>query len=288
VSDLAGPDAARQFTALVLAGSRPGRADGLAEACGLAHKCLIPTGGIPMLARVVSALVASSDVARIFLSLEDVDLPGTLPALQPDLESGRVIAMASDATPSLSVLRLLESGRASLPLLITTADHALLCAGMVEHFLRAAKATGADVAAALTPASVLLAAYPQSKRTFIRFRDGGHSGANLFAILTPNGRRGVEFWRKVEQERKRPWRLVRAFGLWPLALYLSGTLSLDQAMERASAVIGARLAAVRLPIPEAAIDVDKLADLELVEAILASRAMPDGAPEQRPEPSRSL
>jgi GTP:adenosylcobinamide-phosphate guanylyltransferase len=288
VSDLARHGVDRPFTALVLAGSRPGKADGLAEAFGFAHKCLIPAGGVPMLARVVGALAASSDVARIFLSLEDVDLPRTLPALRPDLESGRVIAMPSDATPSLSVLRLLESGRASLPLLITTADHALLSARIVDHFLRAARATGAEVAVALTPASVLLAAYPQSQRTFIRFRDGRHSGANLFAILTPNGRRGLEFWGKVEQERKRPWRLVRAFGLWPLVLYLSGRLSLDQAMERASAVIGARLAAVRLPIPEAAIDVDKLADLELVEAILASRAMPGGASEQRPELPRSV
>jgi CMP-N-acetylneuraminic acid synthetase len=284
VSDLARPDATRPFTALVLAGSRPGKPDSLAEACGLAHKCLIPAGGVPMLARVVGALTASSDVDRIFLSVEEADLLRALPALQPDLESGRVIALPSDATPSLSVLRLLDSGRASLPLLITTADHPLLSPGIVERFLCAANTTGADAAAALTPASVLLAAYPQSQRTFMRFRDGRHSGANLFAIFTPDGRRAVEFWRKVEQERKRPWRLVGAFGLWPLALYLSGRLSLEQAMAKASAVMGARVAAVKLPIAEAAIDVDKPADLELVEAILASRATPGGAPEPRPEP----
>ena len=39
-------------------------------------------------------------------------------------------------------------------------------------------------------------------------------------------------------------------------------------MARASAVIGAQVAAVRLPFAEAAIDVDKPADLALVEAIL--------------------
>ena len=42
-------------------------------------------------------------------------------------------------------------------------------------------------------------------------------------------------------------------------------------MARASNVIGARLAAVVLPQPEAAIDVDKPADLDLVETILARR-----------------
>ena len=88
----------------------------------------------------------------------------------------------------------------------------------------------------------------------------------------------------MEQERKRPWRLVGAFGVWPLALYLCGRLSLDDAMERASAVMGARAAAVRLPVAEAAIDVDKPANLELVEAILAHRAMPGDAP----SPGRSF
>jgi GTP:adenosylcobinamide-phosphate guanylyltransferase len=284
VSDLARPAAGRPFTALVLAGSRPGKPDRLAEACGIAYKCLIPTGGVTMLVRVVRALTASHDIERIFLSLEDPNLPGTLPALQPDLESGRVIALPSDATPSLSVLRFLDGGHGSLPLLVTTADHPLLSSGIVKRFCDAARASGADVAGAMTPAPVLLASYPEAQRTFIRFRDDRYSGANLFAVLMPEGRRAVEFWRKVEQERKRPWRLVGAFGLWPLTLYLCGRLSLDDAMERASAVMGARVAAVRLPIAEAAIDVDKPADLELVEAILARRAAPSDAPEPRVEP----
>jgi GTP:adenosylcobinamide-phosphate guanylyltransferase len=274
----------RPFAALVLAGSRPGRLDRLAQACGIGHKCLIPVGGVPMLVRVVSTLAASPDVETIFLSLEDPDLPGTLPALQPYLESRRVIVVRSDATPSLSVLRFLDGGQAGLPLLITTADHPLLSRDIIWRFCDAARASGADVAGALTPASVLLASYPRAQRTFIRFRDGGYSGANLFAILTPEGRRAVEFWRRVEQERKRPWRLIGAFGFWPLVLYLCGRLSLDDAMERASAVMGARAAAVRLPVAEAAIDVDKPADLELVETILASRTGPGGAPELRAEP----
>jgi GTP:adenosylcobinamide-phosphate guanylyltransferase len=284
VSASAQPEAGRPFAALVLAGSRPGRPDRLTQACGIAHKCLIPAGGVPMLVRVVSTLAASPDVERIFLSLEDPDLPGTLPALQPHLESRRVIMARSDATPSLSVLRFLDGGQAGLPLLITTADHPLLSREIIRRFCDAARTSGADVAGALTPASVLLASYPKAQRTFIRFQDGGYSGANLFAILTPKARRAVEFWRKVEQERKRPWRLIGAFGFWPLALYLCGRLTLDDAMERASAVMGARAVALRLPVAEAAIDVDKPADLELVEAILARRAALGGVPEPRAEP----
>jgi hypothetical protein len=45
----------------------------------------------------------------------------------------------------------------------------------------------------------------------------------------------VEFWRRVEADRKRPWRMVKAFGLGALVAYLCGRLSLDEAFERVSA-----------------------------------------------------
>jgi hypothetical protein len=169
------------------------------------------------------------------------------------------------------VLHVLDEVPDALPLLITTADHPLLSPPMVERFCAAARASGAALVAGLAEARVIRAAYPETRRTWLRFADGAYSGANLFALLGPEGRRAVAFWRRVEQERKRPWRLVRAFGLRPLVAYLLGRLSLDDAMARASAVLGARVAAVQLPFAEAAIDVDRPADLALVETILSRK-----------------
>jgi hypothetical protein len=62
---------------------------------------------------------------------------------------------------------------------------------------------------------------------------------------------------------------VRAFGWRPLLAYLLGRLTLDAAMRRASRITGTRVAAISLPFAEAAIDVDKPADLALAETILA-------------------
>ena len=249
-----------RFTALVLAGSRGGD-DPVARHCGVAHKCLAPVRGVPMLARVLQALAASSSIERIFVSLPD---PTILQGLA--LEGCR--ALASGATPSMSVLQALDEVPDPLPFLITTADHPLLTAAMVDGFCAAARTSGADLVAGLTEASVIRSAYPETRRTWLRFADAAYSGANLFALLQPEGRQAVVFWRRVERERKRPWRLVRAFGIAPLLAYLLGRLSLDDAMRRASQVIGAPVAAVRLPFAEAAIDVDKPADLALVESIL--------------------
>ncbi|MEE4462085.1 MobA-like NTP transferase domain containing protein, partial [Azotobacter chroococcum] len=80
------------------------------------------------------------------------------------------------------------------------------------------------------------------------------------------------FWRQVEQERKRPWRVI-AGALGPLATlrYLLGRLTLEQALAQLSRKLGVKIGAVVLPFAEAAIDVDSRADLDLVERILAQR-----------------
>jgi GTP:adenosylcobinamide-phosphate guanylyltransferase len=259
-----------RFTALVLAGSR-GPDDPVARAGGVAHKCLVPVAGVPMAVRVVETLAACPSIARIAITLENRAPVGELPALRPLIDAGRLTLLATAATPSLSVQRALDELPDALPLLVTTGDHPLLTPEMVEHFCAAARTTGADLVVGLTPSAAIRKAYPDAQRTYLHFRDERYSGANLYALLGRDARRAVAFWRRVEQERKRPWRLVRAFGWRPLLAYLLGRLTLDDAMARASGIIGARIAAAVLPYAEAAIDVDKPADLALAETILARR-----------------
>ncbi len=88
------------------------------------------------------------------------------------------------------MLRALDEIADGLPLLITTADHPLLSAEIVEAFCAGARASGADLAAGLAAAEVVREAYPEAARTWLRFADGSYSGANLFALLTPAGSRG--------------------------------------------------------------------------------------------------
>ncbi len=260
----------RRFTALVLAGQRA-RGDPVAEAAGLSHKCLVPAAGVPMLVRVIAALDASGAVDRIAVSIEDPDLLHTLSDVSALLDAGRVIALKSASTPSLSALAAADSLGAAIPLLITTADHPLLTAAMVDDFLKSALDSGADMTAGVTPGAILLAAYPHARRTFLKFRDGRYTGSNLFAVLTDDGLKALRFWRQVEQERKRPWRIAKAFGVRSLLAYLLGRLTLDETMIRASKTVGAKVRAVITPLAEAGIDVDKPEDLVLVEEIFRQR-----------------
>ena len=262
-------------TALVLAGSRRGESDPVARYRAVASKCLATAGGVPLLVRVVRALGASPRIGRILVSLDDPGLLDQLPELATPPVAGRLQALVSAASLSRSVANAFD--QAGPPLLVTTADHALLDPAMLAHFLAIADRTGADVAVGLASATTIAATYPATRRTYLRFREDGYSGANLFFLRTASAVRGIEFWRRIERDRKAPWRLARAFGPVLLGAYLLRLATLPQAMALVSRRLGMRVMAIPMPTAEAAIDVDKPADLDLVEAILAGRARAEHA-----------
>jgi hypothetical protein len=66
--------------------------------------------------------------------------------------------------------------------------------------------------------------------------------------------------------------MVSKFGLLSLLLFLSRRLDLASAFRRVSDVMGAKVAAVEMPTAEAAVDVDKVSDWQLVNRIFEERA----------------
>lgn len=263
--------APQRFTALVLAGSR-GAADPVAATCGVPHKALAPVAGQPMLWRVVQALRASSRIRRIVLQSNAPELFDAIPELRREIAAGHIQIVPAAASPAQSVAQAMTALADELPVLVTTSDHPLLTPDMIEHFCDRALASGAQIAVGLAPASVVLAKYPGALRTFYKLRGERWSGCNLFALLGPQARQAIEFWVRLEQHRKKPWRLIAAIGLRPLLTYLTRP-DLERAMQALSRVVGVEGRAVPMPFAEAPIDVDKPEDLKLVEEILRARGL---------------
>jgi len=82
----------------------------------------------------------------------------------------------------------------------------------------------------------------------------------------------AHLWKQVEGERKKPIRVVGLVGWGAIALYALGMLSLAGAVQRISRQTGVNASVVTMPFAEAAIDVDTVADLDLVRAIVARTA----------------
>jgi GTP:adenosylcobinamide-phosphate guanylyltransferase len=224
-----------------------------------------------MLLRVVRALRASASVERIAVSIDDPRALDLSPELRELEARGALACHASLPSPSRSVQDALHTHALGDRVIVTTADHALLTPKIIEHFAACADACNADLAVGVVAEAVIRAAHPSTTRTYLRFRDGGFSGANLFAFRSPDALRAAEFWVRAEAFRKQPWRLASAFGPMTLLLFALRRLRFEEALDRASRAIGCRISGVPLPFAEAAIDVDRPSDLDLVSRILAAR-----------------
>jgi GTP:adenosylcobinamide-phosphate guanylyltransferase len=256
-----------EWTAIILAGQRPGE-NAFAASHGVAAKALIPVGGEPMLGRVARTLLASPSVGRILVLAQQPErlLAGELGWLR---DEPRVATGEAGEGISMSIAAVAGTPAAPWPVLVATADHALLSPEMVEAFI--AGSHGVDASFAMVERAVVERVHPETKRTWIKFSDGHYSGANLFALVSETARTALEFWARAERDRKKALRILMFFGPAIFLRAFTRTISLDGAVAKAGKNAGLRLKAVRLPFPEAAIDVDKPADLELVERILAER-----------------
>ena len=252
------------WTAVVLAGSRPGR-DDFAAQFGTDMKALVPVGGEPMVRRPVRALLASESIGRVLVLSQE---PDRLAAVIPG--NGRVSFRQSAGTIAETMLEICDDPAIRWPVLVTTADHALLDSATVNQFTK--EGGTADVAIGVVRSRNLLSRLPETERTWLKFRGGAYTGANLFLLSSPSVRPAIELWRSVEQDRKKAWRVISLLGPAVLLSAVLRLISLDQVFSKLGRRLGLKMRAVRLSNPLAGVDVDKPADHTLVEAILAGKA----------------
>ena len=244
------------LSAVILAGSRPGAADPVAEAEGVPHKVLARLGGKTLLEHVVAAL-AGAGIASIAVSANH-------PAVEAEALRLGAILLPTARGPSESVALAFE--RFGSPLLVTTGDNPLLQSEWLKAFVAAAPRE-ADVAVMLARRDRVEAAARDTRRTWLSFADGQWSGCNLFLLATPAAANAIAAWRQVEADRKRPWRIARRLGVGTLWSYWRGNLTLTEAMARLGRTLNVSAALVPATDGRAAIDVDKPQDLALIRRL---------------------
>ncbi|GAB4181095.1 MAG: nucleotidyltransferase family protein [Wenzhouxiangellaceae bacterium] len=259
------------FSALVLAGDR-GKNDPLVVAADVPGKALAPVCGQAVVLRVLAALRAEPRIGRIVLVGPHRAAVDSSPELTALINTGQVQWLPPESGPSASAAtglkHLLADGQ---PVLVTTADHALLDQSMVGELLDRAAASDADALVMLARKAEVIQAFPGAQRTGLRFRDDVYCGCNLFAMLTPQARAVVEFWQQVEHLRKQPVKLISAIGGWTALRFRLGWLSLDQGLAHLQHKTGVRVRAVIASNPLAAVDVDSVNDWHQVNHWLEQR-----------------
>ena len=232
---------------------------------GLTSKALLPIAGVPMLARVLAALQSAPDVGEITVVAQD-----TAPlAVDPQIADTAAGVVWRNSPGSIA-----DAVQAAIlgnqgPLLVTTADNVLLTAAMIAQFL--ADAEGSDVAVGLVERRAVAAAGHSTQRTWLRFRGGQWSGANLFYLGGPQALPLIEFWRGLEQDRKKGMKIVGAVGPVMLLGALLRVVDIHGFAARVARRFGLKGKVVPMADATACIDADKPADIPVIEAILAQR-----------------
>ena len=250
---------------LILAGRRPGAVDALAEAHGVADKCLVPVAGRPMIAHVLES-AADSSAERVFVSTHHAALLDDLNDPVTELLGKRLIVVPAADNLEDSVLAV--AGVAAFPLFITTADNCLLTPATIAEIEAEAERLGAEAGVALARREDVLAAHPEGQRRFYEFSDVAVSNCNAYWIGHPNALRAAEAFRGGGQFVKKPFRVMQAFGLINLLRFRFGLGPIHHIFQSISRHLKVEIAPLLVSNGATAIDVDNERSLRVTEALM--------------------
>ena len=261
-----------QPNVLVLAGQRSGTLDPLARDAGVSHKCLVPVAGQSLIGRVLTTIEQALPASPIFVSIEDEAVLDSEPTVVRLRQQGRLTVVPAK-------FNLVDSVRAAsevsgFPLLITTADNALLTADALHAVASEGGSDRSQALLVMASRHDIQAAHQGGKGRYYEFRDGGYSNCNLFWLGDQAALRAAEAFREGGQFLKVAGRMARAFGLLNLLLFRLKVLTLDQGFSAASRRLGVRVRALVLRDGRLAIDVDDRRSKEMVEEILQRAPIP--------------
>jgi hypothetical protein len=261
-----------KFHSVILAGERPG-GSALSHAFNISASVMVPVAGKPSLARVMQAVKDSRQANGGIICGPSAAVVENNEELKSLLQDPDFVWLEPALGPAASALSALEK-LDHFPAFLTAGDHALLTGEIVDDFCNRALSPDpgqpADLVIGFVPYAPVQAAWPKSKRTVLKFSDGQFCGSNLFAILNPEGRKALAFWRQAEADRKHPWKIARRFGPLALIRYLFRRLTLEDTLQSLSKAAGCRIGHVQVNFARAAVDVDSIEDQQLAEKILLS------------------
>ncbi len=258
-----------KVTALVMAGKRSGVLDPLAERAGVAQKCVVPVGGMPMIERVIRNVAASPRIGEIRVVAHETEEIAALPEIAKLQKEGRLVFRPGAFNLVDSVFSGAEG--ADYPILITTADNCMWLPEDFTEFADKTFASGADAAAALARKQDVIAADPIGQKKFYEFSDGGYSNCNTYWIGNPEALEAAEIMRGGGQFVKFPSRIAKAFGVVNLVRFYLGWGTKEKLFAKVSRRFGFQLKPIVMDNGYCAIDVDNARTFEVTEKLLAKR-----------------
>ena len=252
---------------IVLAGQNAGLPDPLAERFAQKHRSLIPLAGQPMIAHVLHTALHHPRITSLAICVEQEAFEPVWDVLTSLPGRGSVALVAARDELADSV-RDAASGWDG-PLLVTTADHALLSSAAIDAVAEAL--ADADATLTLAPRHAVQAAHRAASCSFLSFRDGEYAACDIYGVAGVHALHAVEVFRGSGRFDAMASRIRRACGSLGLLLLGGRLLTLSGALALASRRMGLKLAAVVLADGSQAIDVDDDRSYAIARDLLEDR-----------------
>jgi len=226
-------------------------------------KALVSLDSRLMVDYVVEALAGSQNIEKIALVGDNKEMAS--------LCGGRegLFFAEQGATPLQSFAAGVEAlGETSGWIMACTGDIPFLTVEAIDDFISRCREREADFYYPIVKKETVEKRFPGAKRTYAGLKDGAFTGGNIFLI----SREAISGCLPVAEDfvrlRKKPAALARLVGFGILWKYVFGQLTIAEAEQRVSEIVGARGLAVISGYPEIGVDVDKASDLQLARSLL--------------------
>ena len=241
-----------RIDAFITAGYDPDKPDQVSTAAGAAHKSLVPVAGMPMAWHVVRALAESGRVGEIVvvgLEPDEIDFGVAVHHVpnQPNLW----------ASQNAGLRKLRELNPDDRYILALSADIALLTGQIIDTFIKACEPLTSDVYWGVVRKDVMLAAFPDSKRTYLPLREGSFCSSDLYLGRLSAGFHIQERLRYFIDNRKNVLAQVWKLGLPTMVKFLFRRLAMADIVDIAYRIADIHGGPVVLALAEAGMDVDK-------------------------------
>ena len=270
-----------RFDAFITAGYDPDALDAVSAAAGVAHKSLVPLAGMPMAWHVVQALAESGRIGEIVVVGLD---PG-------EIDFGVAVHHVPNqpslwASQNAGLRKLQELNPNDRCILALSADVALLSGEIINRFIDACAPFTMDAYWGIVHKDIMLATFPQSKRTYLPLREGSFCSSDLYLGRLSAGLQIQERVRFFIDNRKNVLAQVWKLGVPTLFKFLLRRLGIADILDIAYKFAGIHGTPVVLPIAEAGMDVDKPAQLAQVQAYLQTH--PEHPANTRSRPAEAM
>jgi GTP:adenosylcobinamide-phosphate guanylyltransferase len=247
--------------AIITAGGMTQPDEPLYPLSGAGYKALLDINGKPMVQWVLDAISASQRIDRVVV----VGLPPGTP-----LECRQPLGTLEDRgdavdNVSAGVAYLLKDSSADEKVLLVSADIPAITAEMLDWLVDRVGESDHDLYYNVIRREVMEQRYPESKRTYIRLKDGYFCGGDASAIRKQIATNAHPLFKRLMAARKNPIRQASLIGLDTVLLLLLKQLTIQEAVRRIGKRLEIRGRALDCPYAEIGMDVDKPFQLEIMQ-----------------------